>query len=235
MISLNHNYREKDGKISKPSVCIFMPFVLQSIAHNKPFVCIYSPLVCEIRRESGFTVVELMVTLIIAAILVSLAVPNMRMFIQNARLSSQTNDLIADLNVTRSEAIKRGVPVTLCRSASPEAATPVCGSGANWENGWVVFADTNGNRSYNAADNDTVIRTHPALAGNNTLRINLVDMADSLSYLASGLIFPAPSPGTQATFTFCDDRGATAARGVVIENTGRAAAVRNTAGTLSCP
>jgi type IV fimbrial biogenesis protein FimT len=234
MIGLNYNHREKDGKSGNPSVCIIMPFVVHSITHNHLLVCTYSPFVCKKRKESGFTVVELMVTLIIAAVLVSLAVPNMRMFIQNARLSSQTNDLIADLNVTRSEAIKRGVPVTLCRSASPEAASPVCGSGANWESGWFVFSDKNGDRIYTAAD-DTVIRTHPALAGNNTLRINLAGMADSLSYLQSGLIFPAPNPGTQATFSFCDERGATAARGVVIENTGRAAAVRNTAGTLSCP
>ena len=100
---------------------------------------------------------------------------------------------------------------------------------------FVTQADRSCNRSYEAADNDTVIRTHPALAGNNTLRTNLAAMANSLSYLSNGLIFPAPGPGTQATFNFCDDRGATAARGVVIENTGRAAAVRNTAGTLSCP
>jgi len=87
-------------------------------------------------RAAGFTIVELMFTLFIAAILFAVAVPSFRQMMANNRLATQTNDMIGAANIARSEAITRNANVTLCRAAS-EAATTCAGSTGTW-GFWIV-------------------------------------------------------------------------------------------------
>ena len=82
-------------------------------------------------NEMGFTLVELIVTMAIAAIILTQAVPSFSTMISNNRLTTQTNDLVADINLARSEAIKRGLRVILCRTANPNAVAATCGGTAN--------------------------------------------------------------------------------------------------------
>lgn len=93
------------------------------------------------RLAQGFTLIELMVTLTIAAILLSLAVPSLAAFVQSARLRGSSNELASALMFARSEAIKRGHAVTVCKSANPSALGPSCGTSATWQQGWLVFVD----------------------------------------------------------------------------------------------
>src|SRR2546421_7458509 len=93
------------------------------------------------KPQRGFTLTELMVTLAIAGVLAGVAVPNLRSFIQNSRLSSASNDLLRSLRLARTEAIKHQTNVAVCASAAPMAAAPTCSYGAF--NGWIVFQDTN--------------------------------------------------------------------------------------------
>lgn len=93
------------------------------------------------RLAQGFTLVELMVTLTIAAILLSLAAPSLASFVQGARLRGSSNELASALMFARSEAIKRGYAVTVCASANPSALNPSCGISATWQQGWLVFVD----------------------------------------------------------------------------------------------
>lgn len=86
---------------------------------------------------AGFTLVELMVVLSIAAILLGIGVPSFRSLINSQRITTATNDLLAAIHLTRSEAIKRGARVDLVPA----------GGGDDWAQGWVVFVDGNANQT----------------------------------------------------------------------------------------
>lgn len=88
-------------------------------------------------NERGFTLVELVLVLAIGAILLSIALPGYAFLVSGSRLSAATNDLLSALHLARSEAIKRQVRVTLCKTDRP----PACNPNANWESGWLVFID----------------------------------------------------------------------------------------------
>lgn len=87
------------------------------------------------RRLDGFTLLELMVTLAVAAILVTIAIPSYRGLVQRNTLTASVNDLVGDLNYARSEAVTRGQNVYLCKSK--DEAT--CETDGDWSQGWIVF------------------------------------------------------------------------------------------------
>ena len=91
----------------------------------------------------GFSLIELMIALAVAGVLITLAIPAFTDTIRNNRLSAQANEFIYALKFARAEAIKRGVPVTICRSSNQTACTT--GGTANWESGWIIFAENAGN------------------------------------------------------------------------------------------
>lgn len=90
--------------------------------------------------QAGFTLIELMVTVIIVAILSAMAAPSYRSIVTDMRLRSEINSLLNDLNFARSEALKRGQSITVCPSLSPTSTTIACDATANWSTGWVVLA-----------------------------------------------------------------------------------------------
>jgi type IV fimbrial biogenesis protein FimT len=114
-------------------------------------------------RQHGLTIVEILVALTIAAILASAAVPSFVWSISAYRISGQVNGWIGDLQYTRAEAIKRGQTVTLCSSQNGTA----CATGTtNWQTGWIIFADANGNATVDAGE--AVLRAQGPLVGGNT-------------------------------------------------------------------
>lgn len=92
--------------------------------------------------QDGFSLLELMVVMAIAGILMAVAVPGFIATIRNSRLSSQTNEFIYALKFARTEALKRNIPVTVCRSSNQTSCTTA--GTANWENGWIIFAENAG-------------------------------------------------------------------------------------------
>jgi len=89
----------------------------------------------------GFTLVELLVVLAVGSILLTIAIPGYAFLVNGSRLTAATNDLVSALHLARSEAIKRGLRVTICKTARPTAAPPACDPTADWQQGWLVFAD----------------------------------------------------------------------------------------------
>jgi type IV fimbrial biogenesis protein FimT len=165
----------------------------------------------------GFTLIELMVTLAVAAILLTLAVPSFREIIQNNRLVSQANEFVTALNVARSEAVKRGVRVTVCRSNDATAASP-CSKGADWADGWIVFVDSNNSAQRDAGEE--VLRVNGPLPGGLTGTGN-GNVADYISYLPSGSTALTSGAFQAGTVHICGTE-THKGRDVVISATGRA-------------
>src|SRR5512135_3440893 len=91
--------------------------------------------------QRGFTLVELLVVLAVGSILLAIAIPGYAFLVNASRLAAVTNDLVAALQLARSEAVKQGTRVTVCKTSNPIAAQASCDSTANWHEGWLVFSD----------------------------------------------------------------------------------------------
>jgi type IV fimbrial biogenesis protein FimT len=151
------------------------------------------------RIESGFTLVELMVAVAVLAILIMLTVNLGSLFVNNRRAAA-VNDVLAAMNYARFQAISRGTSVTICRSANPEAATPVCGGGAGWESGWIVFTDRT-NPGVADADELPALQVHESLPNGFTLRGDGT-VIDRITFSPLGT-----NIGFTGAITLCDQRG----------------------------
>ena len=119
------------------------------------------------KRAYGFTLIELMVTIIVAIVLVTIGIVSFRIMIANNRATTQANALYTALNYARSEAIGRATIVTVCPKSTPSTATTTCGSNSNWANGWQVFTDSGTIGTIDGTD--TVIKNLEPLPGTPTL------------------------------------------------------------------
>jgi len=118
------------------------------------------------RRSAGFTLVELMVAITIAAILIAIAAPNFTDTVRANRVQSQLSDLRGDLNFARSDAVSRGRYVTLCPSNDNYQSCS-----GNWGDGWFIFIESDKKVNVGTYESgDTIVRKHPGLSG-NTLRV----------------------------------------------------------------
>ncbi|MFO1418814.1 MAG: GspH/FimT family pseudopilin [Methylotetracoccus sp.] len=164
--------------------------------------------------KSGFTLIEMMVTVAVAAILMSVGVPSFQQLIQSNRVTTQTNEFVAALNLARSEAIKRGTRITICKSST---STSCAGSGG-WQQGWIIFTDNNNNA---AADDGTgsILRVYGALS-DVTLTGN-TNVASYVSYVASGSTQLTGGGFQAGTLTLCPGSGSAKGRSMVLSRTGR--------------
>lgn len=162
------------------------------------------------RKMQGFTVLELMITVAVAGVVLSFGVPNFIGLIANNRAVTHTNDLVAALNVSRSEAVRSGATITLCSSTDGV----LCSASNDWSTGWII---QNG-----AAE---VLRAWPERAGGAGI---LTGNVSQVQFQARGSL-PAgvPQPLLQLTLPHCKNNQA---RNVRVNSAGRISVNR-----VACP
>lgn len=167
------------------------------------------------RPAQGFTLVELLVTLAVSALLLAVAVPSTAVIVKSVRLSSASNVFLSGLYLARGEAIKRNARVVLCKSLDGVACAMVGG----WEQGWIVFHDANNNGLRDA--NELVIRREASLSSGLRLRGNM-NVARYVSFAPTGAT-KLLSGGFQAgTLTICHESAESGeGREIVLNAVGR--------------
>ena len=155
------------------------------------------------RAQNGFTLYELMITLLIVGVVLTLGMPNLTAFTQNSRITTTANNLHAAFQVARSEAARSKATITICASDNSMDATADCQG--NWEDGFIIFLDLNGDIARAGAD-ESVLRAHPAVAKG----VNLVIANNStyFSFASTGL--GRGNVGGQPAVSqiiVCDERG----------------------------
>lgn len=133
-----------------------------------------------VKKPAGFTLVEMLVTIAIVGILVSVAVPSFRSMLEDNEIVTQTNTLVTALNLARSEAIRQGRTATVCISSNQTSCT-----GSNWKDGWLIWADSD---SDGTVDANEIIRVSGKIRGSGTLASNDLTSATTVSYLSTGLL-----------------------------------------------
>jgi type IV fimbrial biogenesis protein FimT len=161
-------------------------------------------------RHEGFTLLELMVTIVIASILMALAIPSFTRFgLASARAKGAT-ELFGAISEARSEAVARNAPVTICRrdwystSSFPQCAT----GGGTWTQGWLVYQDSDGDFSGSEPDKatdlisayDRVGQTTPTRDGDAFAILNTLDDPTHLTFQANG------RTSQHAQFTICESK-----------------------------
>jgi type IV fimbrial biogenesis protein FimT len=148
------------------------------------------------RRQRGFTMIELLVTISIAAIMLTIAIPSFQNFLLNSRLTSHTNDLVLGMAYAKSEAVKRGINVSVCASSNSSTCT------GTWQNGWIV----------RTAAGD-VLDAHTSYSG--TICAN----ESSIVFRNSGF------PVDDIVFNLYDSRGVGSGRNIAVSLQGRASTI----------
>lgn len=155
----------------------------------------------DLKKQLGFTFIEVIVTVAVAAIILSIGVPSFSSVIRNSRLTTNTNELITALHFSRAEAIKRNNATTIKKKSS------------QWEAGWQVFVDNNGNGSKDSGD--LVLKVYPSLPSGFTLLAS----KDFITFTSQGFV----KSDALAVFQLCvDDNASTAyARTIKVNKIGR--------------
>jgi len=146
--------------------------------------------------QRGFTLVELLVTLAVMAILLPIGLSGLGEAVTSMRLTSASNLLLSQIHHARSEAIKRNSRVVLCKSS--DGAT--CAAAGGWEQGWIIFHDPNNNGAREGAE--TLIQREASLTGNLKFTGNL-NVASYLSFAPSGATRLVGGGFQAGTLTLC--------------------------------
>ncbi len=161
----------------------------------------------DLQTRKGFTVIELMVTLSITAILLSLGVPAFQDYSLRQRMSASISALHNDLLYGRSQAVYRNTQVVAC----PGSPSSGCTQSTDWTAGWIIFDDTDTDRQHQA--DEDLLRHGQGL---DNIWIHSSSGRHSFRFYPNG-----SSPGSNGSLSLCGAGGLQHARKLVISNLGR--------------
>jgi len=185
-----------------------------------------------------------MVMLAVLAIVMAVGVPQLTIFFRGSDMVANTNDFIGGLHVARSTAINQGIRVSMCKSSNANTAAPVCNTGANWQDGWLVFTEVGSAIGTYESASDVLVRVNTGAAGRNsgtTIRTATTAMQNFVSFSSRGVPTQANGINVSGVYRICDSRGLTSsggavvARGAVLQASGRAGVSKVAAQIGVCP
>ncbi len=186
-------------------------------------------------KNKGFSLIELMVTVALAGMLLTIGVPSFATTINNNRMIAAINEFVGAITIARSEAISRRADIVMCKA---NATLNNCVTTGDWSQGWIIFLDDDDGGDFDS-DKDTILQVHEALHQDLSL-IGLTSVANLIDIDSRGF-----SRSTAGNFTLCDTRGVNDAKGVTSSVTTRVARMVDTgtdgienyprAGNLTCP
>ena len=162
------------------------------------------------KRENGFTLLELLVTLAIASILLSVGVPSFRAVIMDNRMVRDTNQFVASINQARSAAVRFQRNAMVCASANFSASVPTCSGSSDWAQGWIVWVDKDRD---GATDANEILSVQAPINDSTSFAAT---NASLFSYDARGF---GRSPADD--LTMCDDRSGETGRLIRVNTVGR--------------
>ncbi len=169
-----------------------------------------------LRRSKGFTLVELMITLIVFVVLAAMAYPSFTGMIRSNRISAGNNEMIGLLSLARSEGIRNNSGGGVCGSSDGTACN------GSWNDGVMAWTDADGNGEF--GPDDTVLRF---TAGNRNVTVGAPD-PDVIAFDARGRRRAVPDQSI--TLTPADCKAGEASRTLTVNLSGQ---VRSTNGTCS--
>ena len=180
------------------------------------------------QKQKGFTLIELMTTLGVATILLSIAVPGIQQFKMNARQTNSINDFVSVMRLARNTAITNNMRVTVCATSDGSACASV-----SWNSGLIAFVDRDADRVRDV--NEPVIRSVAAM---DNIDITSAEFANYFVFRPNGRVMSSTVNQNSGQFTVCDERGSTHSKAIMIELSGRPKTVGGHSDggpTYSCP
>lgn len=170
-----------------------------------------SLLVRSTHRQRGFSLLELMAALAVAALILGVGVPSFTTTVKDATIVSSANRLLSDMHHARSLAVTRNQRVTICPTTNGSACNTT-----NWAQGWLVFVDPNNDGALNSGE--PIERVSEGTPG---MSLQAFAFTNAITFRPNGRAMGATTATSTGAFLLCDDRGAPHARGIVIDPGGR--------------
>lgn len=164
-------------------------------------------------KQTGFTLYELLITVLIVGVILALGIPNLRQFTQNSRMTSAANDLNTAFHLARSAASRAKATITICASAN--SMLPEANCGGTWDQGYIVFVDAPagaGDIARTDLANETILRAYPESP--EGVMMAVANDATYFSYAPTGLGRQSADDGLPLSqIVLCDARGNVTAAG----------------------
>ena len=193
--------------------------------------CVTAP-VSPFRSQAGLTLIEVLTAILVLGVIVGLGGPSFVQFVQNTRIDARSTAVLQLINQARAEATAQRRTVVVCGSLNGLACS---NDAAAWSTRVISFIDCNSDGAVSApvaapACSDRILSDIENGSRGVTTAIAGFSAQSQFAFNSQGFLTPSPAAGVLAggTVRFCDSRGATSARALLVRNNGRVASATDT-------